>query len=75
LILLDITPELLLLDAFLLRLLGDFLTMFLMIISISFSPKRNHDESSRSEFAGSNPSEIADLFKGNSYLAMKGLLF
>jgi hypothetical protein len=42
--LLDKTLGLLLLEVFLFRLAGAFLTMFLMIISISFSPKRNHDE-------------------------------
>jgi len=42
--LLDKTLELLLVEVFLLRLGGAFLTMFLMIISITFSPKKNHDE-------------------------------
>jgi hypothetical protein len=41
--LLDIRPEFLLGVVFLLRLLGAFLTMFLTIISIAFSPQRNHD--------------------------------
>jgi hypothetical protein len=65
--LLDKTLELLLLEVFLFRLAGAFLTMFLMIISISFSPKRNHDEASRSESAGSNKSETTDFFRVNSY--------
>ncbi len=38
--LLDKTLELLLVEVFLLRLGGAFLTMFLMIISITFSPKK-----------------------------------
>jgi hypothetical protein len=66
--LLDKTLGLLLVDAFLLRLDGAFLTMFLMIISIKFSPKRNHDESSQSKCAGSNASETTDFFRVNSYL-------
>jgi hypothetical protein len=65
--LLDKTLGLLLLEVFLFRLAGAFLTMFLMIISISFSPKRNHDEANRSESAGSDSSEIADFLKANSY--------
>jgi hypothetical protein len=45
LMLLDKRLGLLLVELFLVRLGGAFLTMFLMIISITFSPKRNHDES------------------------------
>jgi len=52
LIVFDKRLEVLLVEVFLLRLDGAFLTIFLMIISMTFSPKREHDESDQSEFSG-----------------------